>query len=110
MWPFKVNKWSLKQKMHRRLCRQEEQELERLVNTMWPSIKTTQERFMTRVATHVPTPPQEDRDGPFEGLGDDVVNEFENNGDPKGDACCVKVQEQQCSEPRCPCHANQPEE
>ena len=99
MWPFRLNKWTKKQKQHRLLCRQEEAEMERLINFWDERVKTAQEQKMTRVATPVPTPSQETQEEPFSCDLGDVSDEFENNSDPKGDACCV--------EPRCPCHSNQ---
>lgn len=105
MWPFRISKWNKRQKNHRRLCRQEEQELERLANTMWPPSKTTQEPLMTPKATNPLATPNQDTDAPFEGLGEpsyDDAKEFEQNSDPKGDACCIPMV--QCDEPRCPCH------
>ena len=102
MWPFRINKWSRKQKAHRRLCRQEEAEMERLINFFDERVKTAQEQKMTSVATTPSTTPNQDADGPFEGLGGasySDAQEFEQNSDPKGDACCY--------EPRCPCHSNQ---
>lgn len=97
MWPFRLNsKWNKRQKEHRRLCRQEEAEMERLINFFDERVKTAQELKMSRVATTPATPSQKDADAPFEGLADDSIDEFENNSDPKGDACCY--------EPKCPCH------
>lgn len=53
---------------------------------------------MTRVATHVPTDPDSSILEAPEGLPDELLNldEFSDNADPKGDACCY--------EPKCPCH------
>lgn len=98
-------KWSKRQKEHRRLCRLEDKELEHLANWMHLEdremlnsshphrhVKTTQEPKMTRVATHVPTDPDSSILEAPEGLPD----EFTDNADPKGDACCY--------EPKCPCH------
>lgn len=53
---------------------------------------------MTRVATHVPTDPDEPQEDPSAGLLEALENEFVDNADPKGDACCY--------EPKCPCHGS----
>lgn len=104
MWPFRINKWSRKQKAHRRLCRQEERDLLFLATLMFnPPVKTAQEALMTRVATTPYTSPNQEQEDPFsqapEALPSDDVDEFTNNSDPKGDACCYEA--------RCPCHSNQ---
>ena len=101
MWPFRLNnKWTQKQKAHRRLCRQEEAEMERLINFFDERVKTTQEQKMTRVATTPYASSNQEQEDPFsqapEALPADDVDEFTNNSDPKGDACCF--------EPKCPCH------
>ena len=82
MWPFRKG-WSKKQKQHQRLCRQEEAELERLIN--WMSMPS-QEPLMNQPATTVPTNDQSSNVGPSDGLPD----EFTDNADPKGDACCYQ--------------------
>lgn len=55
---------------------------------------------MTRVATTPSTDPDEALVGPSDGLPEELLNldEFSDNADPKGDACCY--------EPRCPCHGS----
>lgn len=99
------------------MCRQEEQELERFIN--WASlpgvyvhstccyycgdegecpkdspcypnrakaVERLKELKMTQPATPVPTNDQSSNVGPSDGLPD----EFTDNADPKGDACCYQ--------------------
>ena len=104
MWPFRINKWSRKQKAHRRLCRQEEVEMERLINFFDERVKTAQEQKMTRAATTPSTTLQQDDVRPMDepqAYCGEPLDEFTDNADPKGDACCL--------EPRCPCHSTQGE-
>ena len=104
MWPFRLsNKWTMKQKAHRRLCRQEEEREYRAMERLINFYETAQELKMTRVATTPYASPNQEQEDPFsqapEALPSDDVDEFTNNSDPKGDACCYEA--------RCPCHSNQ---
>lgn len=103
MWPFKKG-WTEKQKKFRRMCREEEKEVERMINWMEMNVENVKNAKKARearlgallgaVATPVPTDPDQGSVAPFEGLPD----EFSGNADPIGDACCY--------EPKCPCHGS----
>lgn len=107
MWPFRKG-WTAKQRKFRRDCREEEKEVERMINWMSrpapecasmelnvESIKRAKAAREAQVATPVANDPDQPR---VEAL-DDLPDEFTGNADPKGDACC--------HEPRCPCHEEQ---
>ena len=96
MWPFRVG-WSKKQKNFRRLCRQEEQELEHLIN--WQELnmqairrasKTAQDQSSGPKATPAPAEALEDKEAPFSCVVEALPDEWSGNADPKGDACCVQ--------------------
>lgn len=88
-------KWTEKQRKFRRDCREEEKEVERMINFMEMNVesikraKAIREAAEARVAAIDPDQPRVEA---LEGLPD----EFTGNADPKGDACCY--------EPKCPCH------
>ena len=92
MWPFRVG-WSKKQKNFRRLCRQEEQELERLIN--WQELNMQAIRKAAKAnqesqATHPSPEALEDKEAPFSCVVEALPDEWSCNADPKGDACCVQ--------------------
>lgn len=98
MWPFRKG-WTKHQKNFRRLCREEEKEVERMINFMEMNVETVKKAkaaLLTKQATSVPTDPDAPKEGASTGLPEVLVNEFVGSGDPKGDACCY--------EPKCPCH------
>ena len=97
MWPFKKG-WSAKQKRHRQLCRQEEKEMERMINWMEMNMtpvrrqaaRKAQERLYEVVASRVAPDPDAPNGEASTGLPEALAHEFDNNADPKGDACCVR--------------------
>lgn len=100
MWPFRKG-WTAKQRKFRRDCREEEKEVERMINWMEMNVETVrrnkkaQERLPKAVSTEVANDP----DAPKEGASTDplglLAGEFVS-----GTAASMDC----CTEPRCPCH------
>ena len=89
MWPFKKG-WTARQKRHRRLCREEEKDFERMINWMEMNMQAHRKahnRLYEVVASRVATDPDQPKEGTSEALPEALAHEFDNNADPKGDAC-----------------------